>query len=390
VIDQKAIARKITAARTALVLDQPFFGVLALRLRLVEDPSQPTAWVDGRSLGYNPSFVEGLSHSGLVALIAHEVMHCACGHPWRRGQRDAQRWNVACDHAVNPILDDAGFTLPAGEKRVAEFRGKGAEWIYDRLPAPEQQDDQDDQEGAEGAEQGQDAGQDDPGDAPCELGEVRDAPAEASEDSATDGDWQAAVQQAARVAASQGKLGGGLDRFAESCAAPRVDWRSALHRWVQQTASADYAWSRPSTRYLARGLYLPALRSEAMGPLVVALDTSGSIDAVLLAQFEAELRSIVDEMQPARVVVLCCDTAIRARSEFEPGAPVELRPIGGGGTQFEPVFDAVAEMDEQPACVVFFTDLRPWSWPAEPEVPVLWAATQPGAAPFGEVLPMGS
>lgn len=36
----------MAAARTSLLLDQPFFGVLALRLQMVEDPTCKTAWTD--------------------------------------------------------------------------------------------------------------------------------------------------------------------------------------------------------------------------------------------------------------------------------------------------------------------------------------------------------
>ena len=74
-----SITKKVMAARTALVLDQPFFGVLALRLKLAVDPTCKTAWVDGRTLGYNPSFVDRLTHSELVALLAHEVKQVASG-----------------------------------------------------------------------------------------------------------------------------------------------------------------------------------------------------------------------------------------------------------------------------------------------------------------------
>ena len=35
---------RISKQRTALVLDQPFFGALALRLKVVEDPSCKTFW----------------------------------------------------------------------------------------------------------------------------------------------------------------------------------------------------------------------------------------------------------------------------------------------------------------------------------------------------------
>ena len=93
--------KKLITARVSLVLDQPFFGALALSLPPKEDTTCDTAWTDGRSLGYNPAFVESLTHAELTGLIAHEVMHCAMGHPWRRDARDPKQFNVACDLAIN-------------------------------------------------------------------------------------------------------------------------------------------------------------------------------------------------------------------------------------------------------------------------------------------------
>ena len=43
--------QKIRKARAGLILDQPFFGALALRLQLKADPGCKTAWTDGQVLG---------------------------------------------------------------------------------------------------------------------------------------------------------------------------------------------------------------------------------------------------------------------------------------------------------------------------------------------------
>ena len=61
--------KKLITARVSLVLDQPFFGALALSLPPKEDTTCDTAWTDGRSLGYNPAFVESLTHAELTGLI---------------------------------------------------------------------------------------------------------------------------------------------------------------------------------------------------------------------------------------------------------------------------------------------------------------------------------
>jgi hypothetical protein len=76
---------RISKQRTALVLDQPFFGVLALRLKVVEDPLCKTFWTDGESLGYNPAYLGGLNDLQTRGVLAHEILHVANGHCWRQG-----------------------------------------------------------------------------------------------------------------------------------------------------------------------------------------------------------------------------------------------------------------------------------------------------------------
>jgi predicted metal-dependent peptidase len=125
---------QLTRARTQLVLDHPFFGSLALRLRLIEDASAKTAYTDGVVIGYNPAFIGTLDLAQTKWLLAHEVMHVACMHHTRRESRDIDRWNVAADYAINGILEEAGFKTPEGFLLNPDFFGKSAEAIYVLLP----------------------------------------------------------------------------------------------------------------------------------------------------------------------------------------------------------------------------------------------------------------
>ncbi len=105
------VEQKLSRARTQLLLNQPFFGTLCLRLKLVATPGFPTMATNGRLLVYNPAFVEKLTPAELEGVLAHEVMHCALAHHRRCGERDAQVWNQAADYAINPILISNGMTL---------------------------------------------------------------------------------------------------------------------------------------------------------------------------------------------------------------------------------------------------------------------------------------
>jgi len=353
-------ARKVAAARAALILSQPFFGALALRLKVVEDPTCSTAWVDGESMGYSPQFVEGLTPEELQGLICHEVLHVANGHPWRRDNRDPDTWNRAADYSINPIVTDAGLALPAGGLLDSHYKGRFAEWIYDRL-------------GEQGDQQQQEQ--------PQPAGEVRDAPTDAP----TEQEWQQATQQAATAAKGRGELGGELRRQVEQILQPRVDWQAVLRRFIDQAARADYTWTQPSPRYIASGLYLPALQSAEMGPLAVAVDTSGSVDKVTLAQLLAEVQAIADELQPAQVHVLSCDTQVRSIDTYERGEPIDGDLSGGGGTRFQPAFDAIAELDVQPAAIIYLTDLEGPD-AVDPDIPTIWACTTDLIAPWGETV----
>lgn len=387
--------QKIQAARTALVLDQPFFGALALRLKIVEAPGCGTAWTDGVSLGYDPDFVMRLTHDEVVAVICHEVMHAANGHMWRRDGREHKRWNVACDFAVNPIIQEAGFRLPAGCLRDQQYDHRSAEWIYARLPNQPQ--------GGAGKGQGKGGGkgqgkgqanvpdasgasQGDQGKAPgAGACDVRDAPAEDA-DGASEADWQQAVQQAAAAAKGRGKLPASIARLAEEAAESRVDWKSVVMRWAQEIANGDYSWRRPNQRYLAQGLYLPSLYSEETGPIGVLVDTSGSIDNVLLGQFQAALQAAVDQIHPRRVYVGFADAKLHRMDVFERDDAIEFKPIGGGGTDFRPGLAAMEALEEPPVGVIYITDLDGSMPDRPPAFPVLWASTQKRDVPFGEVV----
>jgi hypothetical protein len=241
VLGSSAVHPRIARQRTELVLSQPFFGALALRLNVREDPTAKTFWVDGETLGYNPTYMESLSDLEVRGVVAHEVLHVANGHCWRQGARDPDRWNDACDYAINPIVLSSGMVLPKGALVDPRYTGKSAEEIYGLLtqeakqkqqqnqspqhhqqpqnqqPQPSPQDQQQPsgkQPSKPGGQNGTAPGQS-PGDQPLHpgsFGEVRsykgpDKPVKEAE-------WKVAVTQAAKAAAMRGKLPGDLQAMA--------------------------------------------------------------------------------------------------------------------------------------------------------------------------------
>jgi predicted metal-dependent peptidase len=397
--NETSASLRIQKARTALVLDHPFFGSLLFRLKDRPSSAVKTMATDGVSLLWNPEFVETLNAVTLAGTLAHEVMHPALHHHLRRTCRDPKRWNIACDYAINPLLIDAGLKLPEGVLVENRFRGMSAEQIYNLLESEadlEEDNNGDDQtsstESGTNVAPGNDES-DDPGAPETEggIGQVLDAPEPGDDSPSVEEqarEWDVAVNQAMTVAHQAGKVPVGLDRTVEGAAEAAVDWRELLRRLWSETIAADYSWMRPNRRHLWTGLYLPGVVREGVGEVAIAVDCSGSISPRQLRLFEAEARSIVEGQRPERVYVLYFDAAVHKVETYEAGERIALNPVGGGGTAFEPCFEWLDERGIRPQTMVFLTDLY-GSFPSSaPSYPVLWASTGRRQAPFGEVIPM--
>jgi predicted metal-dependent peptidase len=391
---------RIQKARTALLLDHPFFGSLLYRLKDRESRAVKTMATDGVSLLWNPEFVETLTAATLAGTLAHEVMHPALHHHLRRSGRDPKRWNIACDYAINPLLEDAGLKLPEGALLENRFGGMSAEQIYNLLESEQDSDpngDEDQQSTASNEPNGNPDGNEssDPSAPETDggIGQVLDAPSESIDSPTVEEqarEWEIAVKQAMTVAQQAGKMPSGLDRTMEGAAEAAVNWRELLRRLWSETTAVDYSWMRPNRRHLWRGLYLPGVVKEGVGEIVIAVDCSGSISGRQLRLFEAEARSILEGQRPERVFVLYFDAVVQKVEIYEAGQPLSLNPVGGGGTEFGPCFEWIGERGIMPQNVVFLTDLY-GSFPSSaPRYPVLWASTGRRQAPFGEVIPMQS
>lgn len=402
----------LVQARVNLILREPFFGALALRLTLREDVTCQTAYTDGTVIGYNPHYILKHTVKEVEGILCHEVMHNACGHPWRAkvpryylrdpktnevllikdpstGQLtpilDSQV-NVAMDFAINPIIKASGMTLPGqaltlrsaptaeGHLDDPQFHGKAWEEIFDLLPKTTVV-----AVGGGGLERG---------DAGC--GSVRPPQGSEVEQVEREQEWVIATTQAAHIARQQGKLPAGLEQFITEFLRPKVDWRTALRKFVQERTRTDYSWQQPNRRFIGMGLYLPALYSEQVGFLAFWVDSSGSTEDDQ-AQFVSEVASVVDEIQPAHTLLGYCDARVYDKHVYTFEAGEVLTPDstvipGHGGTAFEPVFKYMEEHGIEPACLIYLTDLE-GSFPTEPPpYPVLWVSTTEKVAPFGDTI----
>jgi len=182
---------RVQKARTELILSRKFYGVMVMNIEPVVSSKIETAGTNGKQHFWNPSFVAELTQLELLGVQAHESEHDARHHSTRRGNRDHELWNAACDYSINGDLLAEGFVLPKGRLYDPRFNGMSAEDIYRTLeleqkkpqqpPPPPPQDGDDEEEG----EDGLDGADTNPGNGSESCDDSQDA--DDAEENATDG-----------------------------------------------------------------------------------------------------------------------------------------------------------------------------------------------------------
>lgn len=393
---------KMKKARISLLWTQPFFASLLLKMVIKEDPNFPTMATNGKELRYNPNYVDGLTPDEVKGVLAHEVMHTVLVHHTRRGNKDPERWNIACDYAVNILVTEAGFVLPEGGLLDKNYKGKSAEEIYSMLP----QDKVDKLSQQKKDAQGQGGGgsgrfQKAPG-ADWDMGSVEDAPspsdpsktATPQEMEQVEAETKMNVAQSLHAAKMCGKAPAGLERLIEEMTEPKINWKEALARFMNEISKNDYSFSRPNRRFMPQGIYMPTLRSPELGEIAVLVDTSGSIGKKELTEIVAEVLGVAQEYNGSdtEITVVYVDSKVAGhqRLTFD-DIPNGIDPKGGGGTDFKPGFEWLEENGEEPVCILYFTDGYCSSFPQDPGTPTMWVLTERNRSfkpPFGDVATM--
>ena len=376
-LSDEEILDKLIKARIEMLMSAPFFGNLATRLQIKDATSWcPTAATDGKYFYYNKHFVAALSDAETVFLMGHEVLHCVYDHmdANRRGDRHPVLWNVANDYVINGDLIDARVGEEIKLVQIChdwKYRGKISEEVYDDLYEQAKEDgrimEMDSFDVHLDREEGDDAGSGSASKGNTDGEEEGEGPAKytAEEKEQIKQEFQNAVMQSAK-AAGAGNLPGGVKRLLNDLLNPQLDWRQLLAMQIQSVMRSDYTMATPSRKGLNEGYYLPGLDRETTIDIVAALDMSGSILDDMARDFLSELKGIMDQYTDFKIHLLCFDTEVynpKVFTQNDMGEFMEYELNGGGGTDFDCVFDWMKEEGVQPKKLVMFTDGYPYgSW----------------------------
>jgi predicted metal-dependent peptidase len=435
--DLHALETKLAAARTRLILEKPFLGALVMHLPLkAADPKWcKTTATDARNFYFNPDYIARLTLEQTQFVLAHEAMHCALSHFNRRNHRQKHRWDVACDYAVNMILDEERMRGPDNALMNAAYRGLTAEEIYpvlhedppeetqdmhlfDNEPSegggegePQEQNDseqgkgqnekpepsqgesggkpdqqQDQQQGGKG--QGNESQQDTDSQQNSNPQQTSEAPPPPPADpDQLDEQWKSRLAAAAQAARQAGKLSQSMMRLVDNLLAPQLPWRALLARYMMNAARDDYSFQRTSRREAGNpgDAMMPRLYSQGVNVIVV-LDTSGSVTRDELQEFLSEIDALKAQVR-ADVTLHACDDKLAEAGPWRYAMweaiqlPEEI--AGGGGTDFRPVFEWIQREHSSPDLLVYFTDAEGQFPAREPTYPVVWLVKGKADVPFG-------
>jgi predicted metal-dependent peptidase len=331
-------------ARDWFVSSYPLLGALAASFTLIEEPAicgrlqiSIAAVSDyGKELYVNPAV--GLSEAESRFVMAHELLHVALRHSMRCRGRDPYLWNVACDFVINEWLAEMCIgSLPrVGLLLDDSLKGLSAEAVYDRIVTDLRRFRR------LGTFRG------------VGLGDILDAPSASwwATHAGVDLDafYRNCLAQGLLCHDEQrrGLLPAALIEEIRALSQPPIPWDVELARWFDDCfppLEKVRSYARPSRRQsstpdIPRPRYVPPPLSMDGRTFGVVLDTSGSMDRLLLGDCLGAIASYSESREvPAARVVFCDAFAYDAGYMRPDDIAGRVKVRGRGGTVLQPGID---------------------------------------------------
>jgi len=386
----KQAKNKLIKARITMLLKYPFWGPLSARLVLEEAPWCQTIATDGRKFYYNSEFVLKLDDQECVFGFAHEVGHIIYEHMTRRGNREPGLWNMAGDYIINNMLvrESVGRTITTVPILVdRQYENHTADEVYDKLVDRNAEvqntlDEHLDLDGDGDEKEGPGAGGQ-PGGSKPKFKKLS-----SEEKKAMRNEWKEAVIDAVNKAGAD-NVPGEVKRLVKQITEPVLDLRELFQIQFSSSLKSDYTWMRPNRKGWHTGAVLPGNLPGEQLDVVIALDASGSIWDSTLSDFLGIVQGSLDQFDSYNVKILTFDTQVYNEDNFtqDDGRDMSEYAIqGGGGTDFDCIWEWLKYNDVTPHQLVVLTDGYPWgSWGDENYCDTLFVVhgNENIKAPFG-------
>lgn len=391
VVDHSRILEEVTRTSIALLLQEPFyshfFSTLNKEVVAPDDVIQTMA-VGLRErkhvLYVNPVFWDNFftDKRHRYGVVKHEILHIVYKHTLANVRGfNRHLVNIAMDIVVNQYIDKA--QLPAESIFLEDFpelslKPDGSwQYYYEKLLHLQQnlntlfantasaaalQSIRDSSHGLERHGAWEEIGT---------LDEIEKGLLDADIDNLVH------IARARTNEKSYGKLPAGLKAYLDQLlykAKPLVDWRRVIKLFSESSSKTRIrnTLKRPSKRYGTN----PGIRVRRLKKLLVAVDTSGSINKEELHDFFNEIHHLW--RGGAEILVVECDAQVKRAYAYKGIAPSFV--LGRGGTNFNPPIE-YGNREFYPDGLIYFTDGVAHPPTATPRFPVLWVISRNGIKP---------
>lgn len=361
------------------------------------------------SMFFNREFIDKLDDDELLGVILHETLHLALYHNVRNVDKNMQLWNIACDLEVNSIIDSMKFKLPKGglmPQRDFELASRlSAENYYDAIYR-KIEDQKKNGNGGQGGfsiegmgtldDHSQWSKTESESEMVKQMVDTVVKPAiQKNENDINRSSIKDNITEALREvsgkknrSARYGDQPGNYISKINVTGNGKVKWNYILNRLIRRTLSSNYtpSFKRTSRRYgeLVKG----KIKNHKIDSIVVAVDTSGSINRDLHERFMEEI-ILIRRMFKIEIRYIQCDTEVTQDIKLKRYTNVEDIAIkGGGGTDFRPVFDYIKQKNYKPNAILYFTDGQ-GTYPEKSNIDTLWIIDSEDSLSYGYNPPFG-
>lgn len=391
---------EISKAAFSLLLSEPFYAhVLAGMPRLISEEikTMGVAWSGQQiNLVINPKyFNEDMGAKQRVAMIKHEVLHVTFRHLFRKTGCNRKIYDIASDLVVNQLVEP--WPLPEDAFTLDDFPDlnlkpdQTLDYYYNHLSKLNELTGPGEGNGVETSKSA---------DSLTEGMSDHSQPSHSHKDW-HDGDGVGAtaglysvgnllLRAKERTPPHQwGTLPAALLTELDLILAdrqPKLDWRRTVRLFCGSSGRTKirHTIKRVSKRYGTR----PGVKVQRMQRLLVAVDTSASVDEEMLLEFFTEIHGAW--RAGATVTVVECDAEVQRHYEYCGKPPKGVQ--GGGGTEFEPVFLWMQQQRPYDG-LLYLTDGYGPIPSTRPSCKVLWVLPEstdelepPETLPFGPIL----
>jgi predicted metal-dependent peptidase len=346
-----------------VIYSQPFFGSVLLTINKKESDKVPTAGVGLNGLNIelliNKEFWENLSDNHKTGLLIHELGHVINFHLTDyKHLTDHKIANIAMDLYINQTIPS--HMLPDGGCTCEVFdlpEGHDTNWYYNEL-IKQKNNNQETMQNLLNA---------------IANGESTFSDSDGNEITIPEHNWDDIKNQNDATkkiiaksiltslnnvvkemqSSNPGSIPGGIEAMLEALnkiEPPKFNWKAYVKRFVGvSTETWTYKTRRKKSQ---RFVGMPGLKEFYYSNILVAIDTSGSVNKNDLKEFQNELFHLHKTGHSINIIL--ADTEIQAKFKFNPKEPFKIN--GRGGTCFQPVIDYYRENIKKYSCLMYFTD----------------------------------